>query len=90
MPYAVQRHPHRNCSQVVNIRNGRIKSVCTSRRNADKQVKLLRAIMYNPNFNAFGRQPAAVIRRRRRPGGTQRPITRSLTQRVLRNRVVRR
>lgn len=88
MPYAVQQHPRRNCSQVVNIRNGRIKSICTSRRNADKQVKLLRAIMYNPNFNAFGRQPAAVVRRR--PGGTQRRITRSLTQRNLRNRVIRR
>ena len=89
MPYAVQPHPRRNCSQVVNIRNGRIKSICTSRRNADKQVKLLRAILYNPNFHAFGRQPmqpAAVVRQRR----PHRPITRALTQRVLRNRVIRR
>ncbi len=44
MPYQIRKLPNRNCFRVKNTETGRIYSECTSRKKAEAQVKLLRAI----------------------------------------------
>lgn len=38
------------CYQVINTKTRRIFSKCSSKENAQKQMRLLRAIQYNKNF----------------------------------------
>ena len=50
MPYATRKVRNKTCYSVYNKRNKRIFAKCTSKKNAIKQMKLLRAIQYNKNF----------------------------------------
>ena len=50
MPYAIRRTKHKKCFQVYNKNTKRIFAKCTTKQNAIKQSKLLRALMYNPDF----------------------------------------
>jgi hypothetical protein len=51
MPYKTQKvRGKRNCYRVLNTRSKHAFSKCTTRKNAKKQMKLLRAIQFNKNF----------------------------------------
>lgn len=50
MPYSVRKVRGKACFKVYNKKSKRVYSKCTSRENAQKQVRLLRAIEYNKNF----------------------------------------
>jgi hypothetical protein len=50
MPYASRKVRNKNCFRVFNKKTKRIFSKCTSKENAKKQLRLLRAIQYNKNF----------------------------------------
>lgn len=48
MPYTLRRH--KRCYQVVNPKTKYRFSKCSTKKNAQKQLRLLRAIQYNKNF----------------------------------------
>lgn len=52
MPYKIRhlRKTKKRCYQVVNPKKNRIFSKCTTKKNAEKQIRLLRAIQYNKSF----------------------------------------
>ena len=50
MPYATRKVRNKNCYRVYNKRNKRVFAKCTSKKNAIKQINLLRAIQNNKNF----------------------------------------
>lgn len=50
MPYSIRKVRGKACYKVYNKKTKRVYSKCTSRENAEKQLKLLRAIEYNKNF----------------------------------------
>jgi hypothetical protein len=52
MPYAVRKMPNRNCYKVFNKNTKKVFAKCTSVANAQKQLRLLRAIQYNPKFRS--------------------------------------
>lgn len=49
MPYGI-RKTRKGCYSVYNKKTSRVFSKCTSKKKANKQSKLLRAIMFNPDF----------------------------------------
>jgi hypothetical protein len=49
-PYTIRKTYKRNCFKVMNKKTRKVFSKCTSRENAIKQDKLLRALLYNPHF----------------------------------------
>lgn len=67
MPYRLQYIPSKNCYSVRKKKkpqsnntkkNGRtVFSKCTTRKQAIKQIRLLRAIIYNPNFKPYRSKP---------------------------------
>lgn len=59
MPYGI-RKTRKGCYSVYNKKSSRVFSKCTSKKKANKQSKLLRAIMFNPNFKV---NPKLVRRR---------------------------
>ena len=50
MPYAIKKVPRKNCYKVYNKQTKRVFARCTSKENATKQSRLLRAIMFTPGF----------------------------------------
>jgi hypothetical protein len=50
MPYAVRKVPNKSCYKVYNKTTKRVFAKCTSKNRAKKQLRLLRAIDYNPKF----------------------------------------
>lgn len=54
MPYTIRKKPGKNCYMVIKRktkRSGRrITAKCSSRKNAESQLRLLRAIQYNKRF----------------------------------------
>ena len=54
MPYSVKkvRKGSKSCFRVFNRKTKRVFSKCSTKNNANKQLKLLRAIHYNKNFVA--------------------------------------
>lgn len=52
MPYKIRRirKTRKNCYQVISTRKKRVFSKCSTKKNAEKQIRLLRAIQYNKNF----------------------------------------
>ena len=50
MPYSIRKVPNTSCYRVKNHKTKRLFSKCSTRENAKKQLKLLRAIQYNKNF----------------------------------------
>lgn len=51
MPYKTRKVRNKNCYRVYNPVNKRTFAKCTSKENAIKQMRLLRAIQNNKNFN---------------------------------------
>jgi hypothetical protein len=52
MPYALRKMPKRNCYKVFNKNTKKIFSKCTSMKNAQKQLRLLRALQNNKKFRS--------------------------------------
>ena len=50
MPYTVRYLRKKKCYSVINKNTRKVFSKCTTRQNAQKQSRLLRAIKYNPGF----------------------------------------
>ena len=50
MPYATRKVRNKSCYRVYNRKTKRVFSKCTTKRRANKQMRLLRAIEYNPKF----------------------------------------
>ena len=50
MPYKIRYSRKKKCYSVINKKTKRVFSKCTSKKNATKQSRLLRAIMFNPDF----------------------------------------
>ena len=44
MPYKIRKIPNKNCFRVYNPQTKRIFSKCSTLKNANKQIKLLRSI----------------------------------------------
>ena len=50
MPYTIRKVPNKNCYRVLNPKSKRVFARCTTKANAKKQLRLLRAIQYNKDF----------------------------------------
>lgn len=50
MPYTSRKVRGKNCYRVSNKQNKHVFSKCTTRSNATKQLRLLRALQFNKNF----------------------------------------
>ena len=63
MPYAVRKVRNKNCFRVYNVVSKRTFSKCTTMEQAQKQLRLLRAIQNNPKFRT------RIVRTRGKKGG---------------------
>jgi len=50
MPYSIRKVPRKSCFRVSNRKTKRVFARCTSKRRAEKQVRLLRALENNRNL----------------------------------------
>lgn len=50
MPYSLRKVNKKNCYKVYNKKTKKKFSKCTSYMNANKQLRLLRALQFNKNF----------------------------------------
>lgn len=50
MPYSTRKVKGKNCYKVFNKNTKKVFSKCSSLKNAQKQIKLLRAIEFNKDF----------------------------------------
>lgn len=64
MPYKIRKVNKRRCYSVKNLKKKKTFSKCTTRKNAQKQIRLLRALQFNKNFKPNER-------RRTSKGGTK-------------------
>lgn len=55
MPYTIRKIPNKMCYRVYNKRTKRVFAKCTSKKKANKQLRLLRALENNKNFRATRR-----------------------------------
>jgi hypothetical protein len=56
MPYKIRKIKNKSCYRVYNKNSKKIFSKCTSKQNATKQLRLLRAIEYNKKFVPYTRK----------------------------------
>jgi hypothetical protein len=56
MPYKTRKVPKKNCYRVYNAKTKRVFARCASKKNAAKQLRLLRALQFNKEFVPLGRQ----------------------------------
>lgn len=56
MPYAIRKMPKRNCYKVFNKNTKKIFAKCASMKNAQKQLRLLRALQNNPKFRTTAKR----------------------------------
>lgn len=56
MPYAIRKMPNKSCYKVYNKKTKRVFAKCTTKKRAEKQIKLLRAIENNKDFVPLGQQ----------------------------------
>lgn len=50
MPYSKKKVYRKNCYKVINKKTKKVFAKCSSKENADKQLRLLRALKYNKDF----------------------------------------
>ena len=50
MPYKVRYSRKNKCYSVINKKTKRVFAKCTTKKNANRQSRLLRAIMFNKDF----------------------------------------
>ena len=66
MPYKTRKVRGKNCYKVYKPKDGKIFSKCTTKENAKKQMRLLRAIQFNKKFAPTGASRGGKTRKRRR------------------------
>lgn len=66
MPYKTRKVRGKNCYKVYKPKDGRVFSKCTTKENAKKQMRLLRAIQFNKKFVPTGASRGGKTRKRRR------------------------
>lgn len=54
MPYAMRKVRGKSCYTVYNKQNKRVFSKCSTKKNAESQIRLLNAIQYNNKFVVRG------------------------------------
>ena len=50
MPYSIRKVPKKPCYRVYNKKSKKVFAKCSTRENAQKQLRLLRALEFNKNF----------------------------------------
>lgn len=75
MPYFIRKVTRKNCYTVKNKNTKRVFSKCSTKENAKKQLRLLRAIQYNKTFKLL---PKGEIDK------TQKSITKRKNKRKIR------
>jgi len=60
MPYRTRKVPNKNCYRVYNRKSKKTFSKCTSKQNAIKQLRLLRAVEFNKNFVPYNKRNRTV------------------------------
>lgn len=50
MPYIIRKVPNKTCYRVYNKKTKHVFAKCTSKKRAEKQIRLLRAIENNKSF----------------------------------------
>jgi hypothetical protein len=50
MPYATRKLRNKECYKVYNPKSKKVFSKCSTKQNAVKQLRLLRALQFNKNF----------------------------------------
>ena len=50
MPYSIRKVPKKPCYRVYNKKSKKVFAKCSTRENAKKQLRLLRALEFNKNF----------------------------------------
>lgn len=50
MPFSIRKIPNKKCYKVENTRTKRVFARCTTKKRAESQLRLLRALEYNKNF----------------------------------------
>ena len=66
MPYKSRKVRGKNCYRVYNKNNKRTFAKCTTKKNAIKQMRLLRALEFNKNFVPYSKQRANATRKLRK------------------------
>ena len=58
MPFKIRKVRGKNCYTVYKAKNKKVYAKCTTRKKAERQLRLLRAIIFNKNFkpNSGGSQ----------------------------------
>lgn len=51
MPYTIRKVRNKNCYKTINTVTKRVFSKCSTKKKAEKQLRLLRAIQYNKKFS---------------------------------------
>ena len=64
MPYTIRKVPNKKCYRVTNSRSKRVMSKCTTKKKAEKQKRLLNAILNNKNFVLRARTKRNTRRKR--------------------------
>jgi len=72
MPYVLRKMPNQSCYRVYNRRTKKVMAKCSSLENAERQIRLLRAIEYG-NFRPTGQRAARATRRRGRSTSSSAP-----------------
>ena len=68
MPYKIRKVRKNNCFSVKNLNKKKTFSKCTTKKNAQKQIRLLRALQYNKKFKPNDRRKTSK-------GGVYNPFT---------------
>jgi hypothetical protein len=71
MPYKIRYLRKKKCYSVINKKTKKVFSKCTTKENATKQSRLLRAIMFNKDFIPNNANRTRRRRTRRRTRRTQ-------------------
>ena len=67
MPYKTRKVRNKNCYTVYKSKGKRkVFSKCTTKKNAEKQIRLLRALQFNKNFNPNARINPRVTQKKRK------------------------
>jgi hypothetical protein len=67
MPFTKRKLRNKKCYTVYATKSKRIFAKCTTKKNAEKQLRLLRAITYNKSFKLINKLNPRQSTRKRKP-----------------------
>lgn len=65
MPFKIRKVRGKNCYTVYKAKDKKVYAKCTTRKKAEKQLRLLRAIIFNKNFKPNTRSGGKTRKRRK-------------------------